>query len=523
MELWPHQVRAIEQSRAMYRAGTNAWAIVAPPGAGKSRVMFSIAAPAAQAGKRVCIYSPRIAITRQLGEELAEGGSDYGIIGAGFEQQYNPSANIQICSLDTVFARMNRWDFEFPQADLVLVDEAHMMTASKARAVFDRHQKQGARRIGFTATPVDLGGFYEALVDAGSYTELLQCKAHATIEFYGPDAPDLSKIRTMPGGEFSEEDNRRVNSVPTIIGRVYDYWRKLNPQELPTVLFAPGVQESRFLLREFAKRGVECAHIDAERTMFARWNDSGTEIEITEEETTSDSRKEVAAGSKDGRYKIVTNRWIMREGLNWPWLRHCILATSFGSIASYLQATGRLLRYSKEYDKKVLVDHGGNLHRHGLANIDREWNLGDTAATIASAERERREKSKSDDAEPICCPQCCAYRMSGSSCQQCGFISRRGVRVVRQMDGTLRKVEGRDVQYKPPRPQKTFDDLYKSQLFASNILGHSVCQAYTIAAKKAEKEGIPVEIRHMKVPDRSSPDWRKSCREVYPQFKRSKG
>ncbi len=519
MELWPHQVRAIEQSRAMYRAGTNAWAIVAPCGAGKTEIMHRLAIPAATAGKRVCIYTHRVLLTRQIIDGLNSTGMDFGVIASGFGEMARPEARIQICSLDTVYARMDKVSFDFPQADLVIVDEAHQQTGEKARAVFECHRLQGARRVGFTATPVDIGGLYEGLVNAGTYSEMLQCRAHLPMVCYGPDRPDLSKIRAMKGGDFSYEDDRRINSVPTIVGRVYEWWRKLNPLQKPAIAFAPGVAESKWFLREFAKRGVPCAHIDGERVVYSRWNDQGTEIEIVETETSDESRREVVGGLRDGTYKILWNRFVLREAINIPNVYHVILATSMGGISTYLQSVGRGQRFHPDSDHKILQDHGGNIDRHGIPSEDREWELGCTNNSIHKAEQERRKKQKGDEAEPICCPQCTAMRTHGNSCHACGYMHKRSVRIVRQMDGQLVQKTGRDTKYRAP---KSFDDIYRSQLYASNILGHSVSQAFCLAAKKAEKEGIPVEPKTSRIPDRKSSEWGKSVREVYPQFQRAK-
>lgn len=479
--------------------------------------MHRLAIPTAAAGKRVCIYTHRILLTRQIIDGLTDTGTDFGVIASGFSELSRPEAMIQICSLDTVYARMNKVSFEFPLADLVIVDEAHQQTGEKARAVFERHRLQGARRIGFTATPVDIGGLYEALVNAGAYSEMLQCRAHLPMVCYGPDRPDLSKIRAMKGGDFSYEDDRRINAVPTIVGRVYDWWRKLNPLQRPAIAFAPGVAESKWFLKEFAKRGVQCAHIDGERVVTAEWNDSGTEFEIVERETSDAVRKEVLDGLREGIYKILWNRFVLREAINLPSVYHVITATSMGGISTYLQSVGRGQRFWHEYDHKILQDHGGNIDRHGLPGDDRDWELGCTNHSIHKAEQERRKKLKGDDAEPICCPQCTAMRTHGTSCHVCGYMHRRSVRIVRQMDGELVKKTGRDTKYKAP---KTFDDIYRSQLYASSYLGHSVAQAYAMAMRKAQKENIPVGSGSSLVPDPKSPAWGHSVRQAYPFLNR---
>jgi superfamily II DNA or RNA helicase len=515
MSLWPHQSRALSQSRECYGKGIQAWCLAAPCGAGKSRIMQEIAIPAADKGKHVCLYTHRVMLTRQTINSFLKTGVQFGVVASGFEEYRNSSAKIQICSLDTVFSRLGNWRHEFPRADIVIVDEAHQQTAEKAKAVFGRHKEEGAKQIGFTATPVDLGEMYQQLVSAGTYSEMLECKAHLPIHCYGPDRPDTTSLKTMKSGDFSQETDRKVNRVPTIVGRVYEYWQKLNPQALPAVGFAPGVEESKWFVEEFMKRGVPCAHIDAERVVMVEKGLDGV-LRSKEYRTDESSREAIVEGSRAGHFKVLWNRFILREAIDMPWLYHAIAATSMGSVATYLQSIGRVQRYWPEYDHVILQDHSGNLDRHDPPDIDRDWTLGCTANSIHKAEVEKKRRKQGDDAEPICCPNCAGYRLSGPQCPYCGYMHKRSVRMVRQIDGTLVRKTGRNIKHKAA---KGFDDYLRSAIYAGWANGLTVKQAYYIAKKKAAVNGIRPGNSSMRVPDSASSDWHKSCREIYPHMK----
>ncbi len=132
---------------------------------------------AANKGLAVFIYTHRILLTYQTIKAFEAAGLDFGVIGAGFQKLLQPEAKIQICSLDTVFSRMDNWKHEIPR---LISDRgrSHQQVAASAQKVFGRHLEQGARLIGFTATPVGLGKMYDDLVCAGTYGEMLECKAH---------------------------------------------------------------------------------------------------------------------------------------------------------------------------------------------------------------------------------------------------------------------------------------------------------------------------------------------------------
>lgn len=515
MKPWPHQERSHQDCRRLYASGATSWVVVAPCGSGKSLMMRRLCA-ASERGLNVFIYTHRILLTQQTIQAFEQSGFEFGVIGAGFKSRMNPQARVQICSLDTVYSRMDSWHTDMPIANLVIIDEAHQQVAATAQKVFGRHREQGAKIIGFTATPVGLGPMkYEQLVCAGTYGEMLECKAHLPIHCYGPDRPDLSQLKAMKGGDFSSEDDRRINRVPTIIGRVHEYWQKLNPMALPAIGFAPGVPESKWFVDEFRQRGIPCAHIDAERVLLTETNGSG-KLVTHEYSTDESSRQAVLDGSRDGRYKIVWNRFVLREAIDMPWLYHAIAATSMGAVSTYLQSIGRVQRFWPHYDHVVLQDHGGNIDRHGTPDIDRNWELGCTNNSVHKAEVKEREHKKGDDAEPICCPKCCAYRAHGQECPGCGYMHSRSVRMVRQIDGELVKKVGRVSKYRAP---KAFDDYLRSAVYGGYMAGQTVRQAYKVASMRASEAGVQARPEKFYIPEPGSDQWSRSVREVYPWAK----
>jgi superfamily II DNA or RNA helicase len=274
---------------------------------------------------------------------------------------------------------------------------------------------------------------------------------------YGPDEPDLRAIG-RPGltKEISEESQRKVmGKSPALFGRVFDWFKKLNPDCRPSILFAAGVPESVWFAEEFSRRGVRAAHID------------GQDVYLDGEliGSSKSAREDVLGLSLDNRVKVLCNRFVLREGVDAPWLYHGVFATVFGSLTSYLQSGGRLLRAHQSLDHVVVQDHGGNWWRYGSLNADRTWTLGDTAAGLQA----RREDGLRDgrEEEPRRCPAC-GLVVARRSCV-CGYeVARRPrMRPVAMSDGSLVEVSGRAV---PPRQTRMREDTvekWKSIYFAS--------------------------------------------------------
>jgi hypothetical protein len=178
---------------------------------------------------------------------------------------------------------------------------------------------------------------------------------------------------------------------------------------------------------------------------------------------------------REGDIKVICNRFVCREGIDLPELYCAILATPIGSLVSYLQAVGRVLRSHPAMDHVVLIDHGGNWHRHGSPNLDRDWadvfTMQPRVITDLRIDRIRERvvnpaTGKLVEPEPRACPMCGRIRNQGPKCvnPECGYISSLRTRRVLQADGQLVDLTG-DI-YKPrhtkmkPTTQSVWEDCY---------------------------------------------------------------
>jgi len=148
--LWPHQRRAIERARDRYREGSRAICMVAPTGAGKTRIGVEIATNAARL-RDVLWLAHRRELVAQARRKLPPG--------------------IRVATVQELVASGDR-----PPAGVVVFDEAHHYVADRWREVADHYAD--AIKIGLTATPERsdgraLGDLFDSLVVAAHYSELL--------------------------------------------------------------------------------------------------------------------------------------------------------------------------------------------------------------------------------------------------------------------------------------------------------------------------------------------------------------
>ena len=434
-QLWPHQERALEEIRPLIEIG-NRLCVVSPTGGGKTRIMTELL----ELGHRAVIYTNRRLLLEQLANVLDEEGFKYGLRMAG--QPENLDCPIQLASIQTEDSRvLKRHQRAVHNAHLVLIDEIHLNKSNMMLELLERHGD--ACLVGFTATPVGLSHIVDHLVLAGTKSELRETGALVPAREFAPDEPDMSKIKRTQTGEYTYKDVRKAIMTQTIFGRVLDHWKRLNPDGRPTLLFACGKPESLWFAQEFEKAGIRAAHID------------GNEVYIDGCHYPSDPevRASVREMSKRGEVPVVCNRFVMREGIDWPWLYHGIFATVFGALSSYLQSGGRLLRAHPSMEACIIQDHGGNWHRHGLMNWDRKWDLEDTDYRLGY--RRVRNMKEKKELEPILCPKCYTPRLSGPICPECEYRSTGRVRMVMQANGQLKEVWGNI--YKSPRIYKKPD------------------------------------------------------------------
>lgn len=450
--LWPHQSFGISEVARLRTEGVRRICLTSPTGGGKSVIICEMIADEVLHGRGAVLYTNRKMLREQLSGVLDRYGIHHGIRAAGEEEGLD--RKVQVSSLQTEHSRVYRSkQWALHPASLVIIDEAHMQKGAVAQQIMKDHLVSGATIVGVTATPLDLDGLYDELIVAGVTSELRKCGALVRADHFAPDEPEAKMVVRKKTGEVEIDGKMRAIWSQHVFGRVLSEWKRLNPEQKPTILFAPGVGESVWFAQQFHEQGISAAHID------------GDECWVNGNAYASDraARDGILGGVRSGEIKVVCNRFVLREGIDLPELEHGILATVFGSLQSFLQSGGRLLRAAPGKTVATIQDHGGNFWRHGSLNVDRLWKIGDTARVIEAMRTERLQSKV--ELEPIVCPKCHACRMSGPQCWKCGFAHHRKARIVIQADGKLREQTGDIFRPKATRSEPDSAQLWKQMYY----------------------------------------------------------
>jgi superfamily II DNA or RNA helicase len=126
----------------------------------------------------------------------------------------------------------------------------------------------------------------------------------------------------------------------------------------------------------------------------------------------------------------MTSCAIVSEGFDLPAIEAAILLRPTQSLSLYLQQVGRALRVLPGKPCAYILDHVGNVLRHGLPDDEREWSL-DGA--------KKRRKNEVAPVSVMRCHVCYAMFRSGAYCPQCGaaMIAGQQRQEIKQVEGTL--------------------------------------------------------------------------------------
>lgn len=383
VELRPYQTGAIEAVRAAIRAGRKRVLLCIPTGGGKTLTAASTLASAVAKGSRVLFVAHR----KELIDQTCTTFGRLGITSIGVIRAQDPrkdlSQPIQIASIQTLARR------DKPPADVVVIDEGHRALAkSYIKHLFEAYPQ--AVFLLLTATPCRTDGrplkdVADALVVGARYSGLIEEGFIVAPTVYGtPVLPDLRKVRTT-GGDYSAEDLEAAVNRSALIGNCVAEWRK-RAEGRRTVVFAVSVAHSRALQEAFQADGARAGHID------------GT--------TPEDERAATLARLGAGELDVVCNVGVLTEGWDMPACKCLVLARPTRSLALYMQMAGRILRPWGDLPPLIL-DHGGNVDRHGMPHVDRDWSL--------------EGKVKRSSAAPCkACPVCFCYVPAGIRVCSCG-------------------------------------------------------------------------------------------------------
>jgi DNA repair protein RadD len=166
-----------------------------------------------------------------------------------------------------------------------------------------------------------------------------------------------------------------------LVGDIIQNWIT-HGENSQTIAFSPSINHSKTMVKMFNEAGISAEHIDgymddAERQILYREHD-------------------------EGKFKILSCSRLLNTGYDAPSVRCLIDAFPTKSLSSYVQRVGRVLRLHKDKPHAIILDHAGNVAKHGFA----EDVVPDTLHAGEKEYSEREQTKEKKEPKTMDCPEC---------------------------------------------------------------------------------------------------------------------
>lgn len=362
--------------------GSKAPLLVMPTGSGKAVTLCSVAYDLA-IGKvfgeslPTIILVHRKELVSQLCVTLSRAGVPHNIISprnvvvgiiaaqrrATGKQWYDHRAPITVASVDTFNSRTDTYRNLADSIKVWIQDEAaHVLKGNKwgkALAAFPN-----ARGIGFTATPQRLDkrglgnhadGVFDHMILGPSSKYLINEGYLSKYKIVVPPG-DYEKhlVKANEGSDFTREAMAVASRDSCIVGDVVENYLKFCKNK-QGIVFATDIEAAFKIEKEFLAKGVKAKTLTGE--------------------TPDKERSQAVIDFEEGVLEVLVNVDLFDEGFDVSGIECVSMARPTMSVSKFLQICGRGLRIKKGKEYATIIDHVGNIKRHGLPDQHRTWTL----------------------------------------------------------------------------------------------------------------------------------------------------
>jgi len=414
VQLRSYQQEAKTNIYSQWNAGVRNVLYVLPTGGGKTVTMSDIVHEHIGAA---CAIAHRQELVTQISLALARDGIKHRIIGPKSvvklavsihmnelgKSYYDPSAPTAVAGVDTLVRREAELKQWLLSVTLWLMDESHHPLVDnkwgKAIEMFPN-----AKGLGVTATPIradgkGLGrhadGNFDVMVEGPNMRDLINMGFLTEYRIFAPPSDlDLTDVKISTAtGDYNKDGVRKAVRKSHIMGDVVKHYLQIAPGKLG-ITFATDVETAT--------------------DISAQFNAAGVPAEVVSAKTPDSERIAALRRFKNRELLQLVNVDLFGEGFDLPAIEVVSMARPTQSYSLFAQQFGRALRILPGKTEALIIDHVGNVIRHGLPDARRVWSLD---------RREKRSRQTPSDAIPVrACTQCTGvYERIHASCPFCGY------------------------------------------------------------------------------------------------------
>ena len=467
IKLRDYQADLIDRTYSAMRSNRRVLAQL-PTGGGKTVVASSIVKRSIAKNKTVYFVVHRVELITQTAATFKKFGIPHSFIAAGFG--YDPRINVQLVSIQTLATRL----LKTPPPDLCIIDECHHATSQTYKNMLNLWDKTFF--IGLTATPVrtddvGLGDVFGDMVCGPSVAELMELGALSAYRLFVPNGGMSTAGVHKKMGDFVSKEIEANIDRPKLVGDAVLHWRKY-ASRMKTIMFAPSLEFSLYMCEQFKAVGVSAKHLDGN--------------------TPKNERAAIIKAYARGEIQILSNRFLFGEGFDLAAIAQTdvtidavIDLAPTASVSLAIQRWGRVLR-PRDGKTAIILDHAGNVLRHGLPDQAREWTLDG---------QDKKSRSTSDDGmAPVICEGCFSaiVRPAPMLCPYCSHVLKKPQRAIEIADGELQEISQEERQQlkiqqkKEVQAARTIEQL----LELARKRGYSPQWAYKMQAARSQKNGF---------------------------------
>jgi DNA repair protein RadD len=388
MNLRDYQQGAIDMLRDSLRRGKKRPVVMAPTGAGKTVIAAAIINMARQKGKKVIFCVPMLSLIDQTVDRFyANGIYDVGVI-QGMHELTDWRMPVQVCSIQTLMRR------KIPEADLVIVDEAHVMYRFLGEWI-DYAEWKDIPFVGLTATPWQrgMGKVWDDLIIAVTTQELINRGHLSDFKVFAPAHPDLKNVKTV-AGDYELKGLADAMDQGQLVADIVSTWLERG-ENRQTICFAVNRTHAKHIQQQFIDAGIVAEYMDAHTDRMAR--------------------NEIVKRFDNGDVKVICNVGVLTTGFDAD-VRCIILARPTKSEILYTQMIGRGLRTAVGKDHCLILDHSDTTVRLGFVTDIHHTELDDGS-------RKEKKEPTAKEKLPKECPKCAFLRPPKvRECPACGFV-----------------------------------------------------------------------------------------------------